>query len=148
MAIPPFDTGSGNLPPGEHEATWDEVLARFGYTRHRLELLAGLKAALDNLRAAGCRRAYLDGSFVTAKEVPADYDGCWEVADVDDTLLDPGLLDFGSKRLAQKAKYGGELFIANAVADRRTGRRYREFFQHDRSGNPKGVIALDLGDLP
>lgn len=148
MAIPSFDAGTGNLPPGEHEATWDEVLARFGYTRHRLELLAGLKAALDNLRAAGCRRAYLDGSFVTAKETPNDYDGCWEVAGVNDALLDPVLLDFGPKRLAQKAKYGGELFLAHGLADPRTGRRYREFFQHDRSENPKGVIVLDLGDLP
>jgi hypothetical protein len=63
-------------------------------------------------------------------------------------LLGSGLLDFGPKRLAQKAKYGGELFLAHGLADPRTGRRYREFFQHDRSGNPKGVIVLDLGDLP
>ena len=43
---------------------------------------------------AGCRRAYVDGSFVTAKEVPGDFDGCWEAEDVDPDALDPVLLDF------------------------------------------------------
>ena len=62
--IPPTDPVTGNLPPGVHEATWDEFLARYGYTPHRLALLAGLKLALDGLRTAGCRRVYVDGSFV------------------------------------------------------------------------------------
>lgn len=42
-----------------------EIVARYGYTAHRLRLLTGLKSALDSLRDAGYRRAYLDGSFVT-----------------------------------------------------------------------------------
>ncbi len=81
---------------GIHAATWGEIVARFGYAPHSLRLLAGLKAALDVLREASCRRAYLDGSFVTRKEVPNDFDGCWELAGVDFDLLeqlDPVLLD-------------------------------------------------------
>ncbi len=118
--IPPFYPASGNLAPGVHEATWDEILARFGYTPHRLALLAGLKAALDTLRQAGCGRAYIDGSFVTAKEAPHDFDVCWEMAGVDFNLLDqldPVLLDWRNRRAAQKAKFGGELFIAESAAD-------------------------------
>jgi hypothetical protein len=115
--IPPFASPSGNLPPGIHEATWHEVAERFGTTAYRKSLVSGLKAALDALWAAGCRRAYIDGSFVTAKEAPADFDGCWDAAGVDPGLLDPVLLDFTPPRLAQKAKYGGELFIAYAPAD-------------------------------
>ena len=102
--IPEFDPGTGNLPPGVHEATWDELLARYGYTPHRLALLAGLKAALDALRIAGCRRVYIDGSFVSAKQTPGDFDGCWEVTGVDPNLLDPVLLNFENRRAAQKAK--------------------------------------------
>src|SRR5438067_7246932 len=110
--IPPFEPTTDNLPPGEHEATWDEILARYGYTPHRLVLLAGLKAALDALRAAGCRRAYLNGSFVTAKATPADFEAWWEMAGVDFDLLDqlePVLLDWTSQRAAQKARFAGEL---------------------------------------
>ena len=72
--IPSCDAASGNLPPGIHEATWSEILLRYGSTSHRLRLLAGLQTALDGLRGAGCTRAYLDGSFVTAKENPDDVD--------------------------------------------------------------------------
>jgi hypothetical protein len=40
----------------------------------RRTLLAGLREALGALREAGCRTVYLDGSFVTAKEAPEDFD--------------------------------------------------------------------------
>jgi hypothetical protein len=79
-----------------HEAAWNEIVARYGYTPHRLALLAGLKAALDILRQVDCARAYLDGSFVAAKEAPNDFDACWEMAGVDFDLLEhlePVLLD-------------------------------------------------------
>ena len=146
--IPHVDPVTGNLPPGVHETSWDEFVARYGYTPHRLALLAGLKAALDALRIAGCRRVYIDGSFVSAKQVPGDFDGCWEVAGVDPSLLDPVLLTFDNRRAAQKAKYGGELFLAEAVADP-FGTRFLDFFQRDKyTGEPKGIVAIDLGTLP
>jgi hypothetical protein len=149
--IPPFDPVTGNLPPGIHEATWEEILARYGYTPHRLALLAGFKAALDALRSAGCQRVYLDGSFITSKTLPNDFDACWDLAGLDFDLLDqiePVLLDWRNRRAAQKAKFGGELFIAAVAADP-WGTPYLEFLQHDRdTGQPKGIIAIDLGALP
>jgi hypothetical protein len=81
--IPPFEPSTGLLPPGIHEATWEELVARFGWTPHRLTLLAGLKAAFNALR-----------------------------------LADPA----------------GTAFI--------------DFFQRDRSGHRKGIVALDLRALP
>jgi hypothetical protein len=146
--IPRFEKTSGNLPAGTHEATWDEVAARYGYTPHRRLLLAGLKGALDALRLAGCHRAYVDGSFVTAKREPGDFDVCWDVDDVDPDLLDPVLLTFDNSRAAQKAKYHGEVFPANAAADR-SGTRYIQFLQRDkRTLQAKGIVALELGELP
>jgi hypothetical protein len=149
--LPPFNRLTGNLPPGVHVATWGEMVARYSHTPHRLILLAGCKAALDTLRLAGCRRAYIDGCFVTAKAVPHDFDVCWEIAGVDFVVLDqldPVLLDWSNRRAAQKAKFGGELFIANASADQ-WGLPYLEFFQRDRdTGQPKGIVAIDLGGLP
>lgn len=95
------------------------------------------------LRKAGCRTMYVDGSFVTTKEMPGDFDGCWDPEGVDVEALEPVLLDFSNKRAAQKARYGGELFIAGSPADL-AGRTFLEFFQQDREGNVKGLVAFDL----
>ncbi len=55
---------------------------------------------------------YLDGSFVSGKGDPADFDGCWDLDGVDLELLDAVLKTFDDGRRAQKEKYGGELFPA------------------------------------
>jgi Family of unknown function (DUF6932) len=147
MSIPAFDSASGNLPPGVHDATWAELESTFGWTPERERLLLGLRGALLALQAAGCRRAYVDGSFVTSKDVPGDFDGCWEPQGVDPDRLDPTLLDFSPGRAAQKAKYGGELFLAGDSATS-VGARFLDFFQKDKTtGDPKGIIAIDLGGL-
>jgi hypothetical protein len=127
-----------------HDAGWDELVGRYGYNPRRLALLSGLKAALDSLRAAGCRRVYIDGSFVSDKVLPGDFDGCWEAAGVDPYLLDPVLLQFDNRRAAQKARFGGELFPVESAADS-FGTRFLEFFQRDKhTGNRKGIISIDL----
>ena len=71
--IPALDPSTGNLPPGEHLAAWVDVVERFGTTPWRRQLLEGLERALRDLRAAGCKRAYIDGSFITTKEHPGDF---------------------------------------------------------------------------
>ena len=96
---------------------------------------------------AGCRRAFIDGSFVTSKELPGDFDGCWDHDGVDFDALDPVLLKFEGHREAQKAKFEGKLFIAATPADD-LGARFLDFFQADRNGRPKGIVQIDLKDIP
>jgi hypothetical protein len=147
VTIPPL-ADSGNLPEGIHNATWEEIIERFGTNQRRRELLEGLRQALGSLRGAGCRRAYIDGSFVTAKDEPADFDACWEAAGVDPDLLDPVLLIFANRREAQKARFGGELFPADLAADPH-GTRFLDYFQLDKmTGERKGIVALDLEGPP
>lgn len=144
--IPDLDLQTGYLPVGVHDAAWAEVAPRFSGNGHRGRLADGLLEALRNLKAAGCGSVLLDGSFVSAKPLPSDYDGAWDPKGVDPYQLDPVLLDFSNGRAAMKAKYGGELFPATAMAA--PGVLYREFFQSDRNGVPKGVVQIDLGSLP
>lgn len=144
--IPPLDPATGYLPPGVHNVAWAELPPQFGVNSHRSTLLTGLLAALTNLAGAGCKVVILDGSFVTGKTLPNDYDGAWEPLGVNPNLIDPVLLDFTRSRAAMKLKYGGELFPASASAA--AGVCYRDFFQRDRNGVPKGVIQIDLGSLP
>ena len=109
--------------------------------------MAGLKAAIVNLKNAGCRTVYVDGSFVTSKGIPGDFDACWEVEGVDPYKLDPVLLTFENGRAAQKAKYLGEMFPAGYIADD-DGSYFLEFFQMDKdTGEQKGIIAIDLGEF-
>ena len=144
--IPEFEP-DGNLPTGIHWATWSEFVAKFGGTPWRRELLRGLRSALDSLKDAGCPTIYIDGSLVTNKLRPGDFDGCWEEEGVDIGALDPVLLTFDEGRATQKAKFGGELFPAFSPADSE-GRIFLEFFQTDKeTGRRKGIIALDLGRL-
>jgi hypothetical protein len=135
--LPPFDE-NGNLPPGEHQCSWQEFVARFGINNHRLELLEGMKRALLNLKDAGCTKVWIDGSFTTCKDEPADYDGMWYQYRVDVEKIDPLYLDahdmFHGSRL-QKAIYLGEFFPYSA--------QYLEQFSIDRQGNAKGTVVMN-----
>lgn len=146
MPIPPF-AASGDLPPGIHPAAWGEVVQRFGFNARRRELLEGLALGLASLRGAGCTLAYLDGSFVSEKETPGDFDVCWEEAGVDPDRLDEVLLDFRFRRARQKARYGGEFFLAHSEATP-DGTVYLEFFQRNKlTLARKGIVAIDLSTL-
>ena len=86
----PAPNAIGELPPGMHTATLEEVEAVFVTTPRRRHLFEGLRRAIQNLHAAGVRRIFIDGSFVTTKTDPNDIDGCWEwTEEVNLDLLDP-----------------------------------------------------------
>jgi hypothetical protein len=111
-------------------------------------LIGSLAAALKDLAAAGCRKVYINGSFVTAKDVPGDYDLCWTIDDVIPEKLNPALLDFSSKgREVMKKKYKGDLFPAE-IPEGASGKLFLDFFQTDKTtGEIKGIIALQIGDF-
>jgi hypothetical protein len=137
---------SGLLPDGIHWADKDEIDRRYGQNGQRQRLLGGLERALHALRSAGCSVVYLDGSFITAKEYPADYDACWEVTGVKLAALDPVFLDFSNLRAAQKAKYLGEFFPAHMRAEATSPfRTFLKCFQADKAtGESKGLIGINI----
>ena len=144
--IPDADPTTGHLPPGMHSATWEEVVERFSGNSHRMRLVEGLLAACKELARAECRSVLLNGSFVSLKAFPGDYDGAWDPSGVDPGLLDPVLLDFSNSRAAMKAKYYGALFPETELAA--PGATFRDFFTTDRDGREKGVVQIDLKSLP
>ncbi len=105
-------------------------------------MLYGLADVLAMLAHAGCTRLWLDGSFVTNKELPSDYDACWGPHGVNPTQLDPAVLDFSpAGRATTKARYQGDLFIAGIETG--SGLPFVNFFQQTREGDPKGIVVLD-----
>jgi hypothetical protein len=142
VAIPgsPWDV----LPPGIHAATLAEVEGSFTYNPRRRALFAGLVDAAIHLSMVGCRRVLLDGSYVSAKPLPGDYDACWDPDGVDFAKLDPIFDDFDNERANQKARFGGEFFPSSLIeAD--SGAAFADFFQIDRfTGKKKGILAIVL----
>lgn len=146
--IPAFVDVAGSpwplLPAGIHVATLLEVEAYFATNPKRRRQFSGLIAALENLQQAGCRRVFLDGSFVTGKPHPSDFDACWDPTGVNLAQIDPVLLTFNDKRAAQKAKYYGEFFPSTVPANP-AGAVFVDYFQVDRfTGAPKGIVSIDL----
>lgn len=143
--IPDFDD-NGNLPPGVHYCYWHEFKERFGYTRDRRRMIEGMEEIMRELKTAGCRTFYLNGSFVTSNPFPNDFDCCWDKDYVNINYLRvnaPLILKFYDST-AQKAKYGGEIYQSDQPVDESTNSI--EFFQRDRELNKKGIIAIDLGE--
>jgi len=76
LPIPPF-RDDGWLPVGHHQATWEEVVARFeGKPGSQRAILTGKLLELrDSLRSLGVTGyLLLNGSYVSAKSEPGDFD--------------------------------------------------------------------------
>lgn len=142
MGIPALQA-NGELPPGEHPASLDEVEAMYGSSTDRRKLLMrGLHEAADNFTLAGVKTLWIDGSFITDKEEPNDIDGCWEYTSVVNVeKLDPVFL---GSRTEMKDTYGLDFFIANII-EAGSGLPFPKFFQVNRYGDPKGIIIVKFG---
>lgn len=134
MNMPPFNE-LGYLPPGTHNATWQEFMERFATTPRRLRLATGLAAALRKLAIAGCQYVIVGGSFVTDKPEPNDFDAGYENFNLNFELLDALFVE---DEQSQQEVFGGELKpLVN----------FEGFLRSDREGRPKGVVALDPSKL-
>ncbi|GGC42378.1 hypothetical protein GCM10011386_38220 [Parapedobacter defluvii] len=144
--IPDFTHGSGLiwpvLPPGIWDASILDIERRFAINERRIYLFDGLKAALQNLFEAGSPQVFLDGSYVTEKPLPNDYELCWDTDNVDPNILDPVFLTFEHGRKEQKEKYFGE-FFPTLMIEGNSGKPFLDFFQIDKiSGMRKGIVRL------
>jgi hypothetical protein len=148
--IPPLDSDTGALPPGDHQATLEEITARLGFTPRRRWLLKGLRAAVEALWAAGVEQIFVDGSFCTEKPDPGDIDGYW--VEPDEGVyerIDPYWIDFElvpvphtrMRKWRMWVDHGVELFIHPAMkAGPELG--FSEFFRGDRNGRARGIIQV------
>jgi len=131
------------LEPGVHDATLSDIKDRFATNERRKELYEGLLKGCQALKLAGCSVIYLDGSFITEKSAPNDFDVCWEPRGVDANKLDAVLLDFNDQRRNQKQQYGGEFFPSSVSADGH--QTFVEYFQTDKeTDKKKGIIRIQL----
>lgn len=139
VVIPEFDE-MGNLPPGVHNATLEEVQIRFAITSHRQSLFEALSKVIDILRNANCSEVYLNGSYITHKAEPGDYDLVYEPAGMAETDDWGALLRLEMDE--RKKLHYGDIFIH--MPSPPAFMNYITFWQTDRDDNPKGIIRIEL----
>ncbi len=111
-------------------------------------LFANLLKVIDLLKKFHCKAIYVDGSYVTSKELPNDIDVCWEDEDENGEdiydhaeLMAPIL--FASKE-EQQQKYNMDILPAHFKSIK--GKTFFiNYFQLDKETDlPKGIIKIKI----
>lgn len=143
MALPAFRE-DGWFPAGHHLADWEDVETRFGAGQVRAALTRKLIAFRDELRTQGIQGyLVLDGSYVSAKLSPNDFDvllvaapGCQALVNADPEIA--RLLD---AERAEKERGFTLLFIEEISAMLSL---IKTVWDVSKQGVPKGVVEVTL----
>jgi hypothetical protein len=141
--IPSFRT-DGYLPEGLFLATEAEVTFRFGAPGPRRRRLAlRVRRWIELTRLVGGRRLLVDGSFVTAKEVPNDVDAVVLLPEDFERQIENRIdaaLELEEMVLGGRPE---EIFAAEDDAD---WYDWIEFFSRTREadGRRKGLVEIQL----
>jgi hypothetical protein len=144
MALPDF-RDDGWMPTGHHTATWDEVVDRFGgATGSRRALLTErLRKLRDDLRACNVTGIIvLDGSYISAKSEPGDFDVLL-IAPADIQVrkdANPSLAVILDAEIAERNGY--PLFFI--PEDSPVREMLRGLWDISKTGVPKGVVEVEL----
>lgn len=138
--IPKFNK-NGYLPAGIHKASVGEIKKRFGTNpAPRKELFNNFLAIVRLLQKQRewIKNFFLDGSFVTSKESPGDFDCILIIKDSFDFLSPEAKQLINSKKL-----YNCHLLIV-MENDSSECKKMIAFFGHDREEKPKGLLEVLL----
>jgi hypothetical protein len=130
--IPEFND-EGYLPAGVHQATMDEIAARFGQESElRRVQMESLTWLVDLARRAGAERIIIDRSFVTDKSEPNDVDCALLIGK-----------DFPRDAAAETELLAGLPFVEIHLLRAEQFERFVErIFATDRALTPKGMIEV------
>jgi hypothetical protein len=132
--IPGFND-DGQLPPGIHSATLEEIAARFGREPElRRVQMESLRWLVDLAKRVGVQRVIVNGSFVTDK---------WEPNDIDCVLLRGP--SFPIDEAADAELWAGLPFIQIVLVGQSDFDLYvQEIYATDRHGYAKGMVEVIL----
>jgi len=144
MPLPNIDE-TGDLPPGVHPATLDEVQQRFGAVGGQRGTCTRRLSHVYNLaqRTGHVRRFIIFGSYVTAKSDPNDVDVVLVMDDafrLEDCPIEArGLFDHA---LAQ-ARYGASIFWMRPGMLIGAGiEEFIAYWEVKREGSTRGIVEV------
>jgi len=144
MALPEFNE-VGDLPPGVHQATLNEVVGRFGAVHGQRSLCTRRLLHVYTLaqRTGYVQRFIIFGSYVTAKPYPNDVDVILVMDNAfrleDCPIEGRGLFDHA----VAQARYSAsifwvrpELLIGESIED------FVTYWQTKRDGSRRGIVEV------
>lgn len=149
MPLPSFRNNQW-LPEGHHAAEWEEIVTVFGGEpgSKRAQVLTNLLEWRDSVRAKGLAGLLiLDGSFISAKLEPGDFDTIFVMEEGMESIL---AQDVEAALLVNyvycKQRGWGDIFMFSESAVRRFPLMCRlDGFDHDKvTKEPKGVVEVRL----
>ena len=148
MAALPEFTEAGDLPPGVHRASLDEVIARFGRSSVRRQLIADrLRRIFGITRATGhLGRFVVFGSFVTAHPSPNDVDVFLLMDDAFDAGALRGEAAILFDHAAAQAYFGASVFWLRRLAALGGEDAAVEHWQIKRDGTRRGIVQVAADD--
>ncbi len=145
--IPDF-LDTGYLPEGIHEATLVEVVGKLQFSDKRKKLMSGLMTLIECCISCNVNILYLDGSFVSNKLNPVDYDACYDADCVDKKdVLHRALESFlHSDSETQKRYFKGEVYYAHSFSGRGNRQTVLDYFQVCKQDYlmKKGILKIVL----
>jgi hypothetical protein len=144
MPLPNIDE-TGDLPPGVHRATLDEVQQRFGAVGGQRDTCTRRLSHIYDLaqRTGHVQRFIIFGSYVTAKSDPNDIDVVLVMDDafrLEDCPIEArGLFDHA---LAQ-ARYGASIFWARpGMLIEASIEEFIAYWEVTRDGSRRGIVEV------
>lgn len=129
---------------GIHDRTFEEVERMFNTNDRRKKIFEGFTNWARELKEAGCETIYVDGSFITKKPNPGDFDACWEAFATKNLPSNSMLLDASDEANEwRKIKFGGDIFPRHG----NYGDRVEKWQYNCRTDEHKGIIRIDLRTL-
>lgn len=145
---------TGLLPEGEHPLDWKSIVSLFGTSPRRQGLLQKLHELCLILKRAGVETVWLDGSFVTSKPTPNDFDMSFDLSDAAFARLPDYPFKVKNAATRLRSHFCGDIKV-EPMAD---GYRYHKDLwpyvkDHEHNGKAifglkKGIVVIALGDLP
>src|SRR5580704_159586 len=112
--VPDFNA-QGILPEGIYECSIAEFEKTFTnrYDR-RILYEKGIIPLMADLKSIRCKTLFIDGSYVTNKMIPNDFDACWDNRGIDLAMV-KAKFPFLWSAASSKRKYGGDVFPAYII---------------------------------
>jgi predicted nucleotidyltransferase len=144
MSLPTFEP-DGNLPPGLHPATLEEVLVRFGGTSHQREIVSHRLSRIYNLAVSTkmLDRFILFGSYVTAKLEPNDVDIVLVMKDDFNVVKYKGEATGLFDHQRAEREFGASVFWIRPIhLALETLEEFIAHWQMTRNGSKRGIVEI------
>jgi hypothetical protein len=125
--------------------SYEEFKHHFGTNSRRMDQISNALQFFRIFHSCGCQTVFVDGSFVSMKKYPEDIDLCFDITGVPNEKMEELFPQFFDPNEIGKIHRNSLCHIFHFNA---TDTTFFDFLQNDRDGYIKGLVKLNLKDIP